>query len=138
MARLAAERMRHRLGQPAVVEARSGASGHIGAEATSGVVPDGYTTGTVSMHTILINPLPFSGRHPLRPGQSRQLYRRHQEGRVRPLAVTTRERWPAPPAVGAAMAGLSLGSWHLWAGPPGTRSEVIDRLLQAIRAAFAE
>jgi tripartite-type tricarboxylate transporter receptor subunit TctC len=234
MTRLAAEQMQHRLGQPFVIETRSGASGNIGAEAISRAVPDGYTIGTVSMHNILINPLLFS-RLPYDPvrgfawisamwdlpnvavvpaqhvpvrslaefiawakqqpggisfgssgvGSTIHLSGAYllaqagipgthvsfrgaaqtipamlsgdihfavdnlasyvgviQEGRIRPLAVTTRERWPALPEVPtmaeAGMAGLSLGPWHLWAGPPGTPAEAIDRLSREIRAAFAD
>jgi tripartite-type tricarboxylate transporter receptor subunit TctC len=50
MTRLACEQMQNRLGQPFVVETRSGASGNIGAEALARATPDGYTIGTVSMH----------------------------------------------------------------------------------------
>jgi tripartite-type tricarboxylate transporter receptor subunit TctC len=65
-----------------------------------------------------------------------------QEGRMRPLAVTTRERWPGLPDVPtmaeAGFAGLSYGPWHLWAAPAGTPRAMIDRLSQEIRAAFAD
>ncbi len=56
MTRLAAEQMGQRLGQPFVVETRTGASGNIGTEALARATPDGYTIGTVSMHNLLINP----------------------------------------------------------------------------------
>ncbi|MCW8085264.1 Bug family tripartite tricarboxylate transporter substrate binding protein [Sabulicella glaciei] len=56
MTRLASELMSQRLGQPFVVETRTGASGNIGAEALARATPDGYTIGTVSMHNLLINP----------------------------------------------------------------------------------
>ncbi|MBR0661117.1 Bug family tripartite tricarboxylate transporter substrate binding protein [Neoroseomonas oryzicola] len=65
-----------------------------------------------------------------------------QEGRMRPLAVTTRERWPGLPDVPtmaeAGFAGLSYGPWHLWAAPAGTPRAMIDRLSQEIRTAFAD
>ena len=60
MTRLAAEQMGNRLGQPFVVETRSGASGNIGAEALARSTPDGYTIGTVSMHNVVINPMLFT------------------------------------------------------------------------------
>jgi tripartite-type tricarboxylate transporter receptor subunit TctC len=60
MTRLAAEQMQNRLGQPFVVETRSGASGNIGTEAIARATPDGYTVGTVSMHNLLINPHLFA------------------------------------------------------------------------------
>jgi hypothetical protein len=56
MTRLVADQMAQRLGQPFVVETRTGASGNIGAEALARATPDGYTIGTVSMHNLLINP----------------------------------------------------------------------------------
>lgn len=60
MTRLAAEQMGARLGQPFVVEARTGASGNIGTEAIARATPDGYTVGTISMHNLLINPHLFT------------------------------------------------------------------------------
>jgi tripartite-type tricarboxylate transporter receptor subunit TctC len=60
MTRLAAEQMQTRLGQPFVVETRTGASGNIGTEALARATPDGYTIGTVSMHNLLINPHLFT------------------------------------------------------------------------------
>ena len=56
MTRLAAEQMSQRLGQPFIVETRTGASGNIGMEALARATPDGYTIGTISMHNLLINP----------------------------------------------------------------------------------
>src|SRR4051812_3002105 len=59
MTRLVAEQVQARLGQPFVVETRSGASGNLGAEALARAAPDGYTIGTIGMPTVLINPLLF-------------------------------------------------------------------------------
>jgi tripartite-type tricarboxylate transporter receptor subunit TctC len=42
MTRVVAERVQGRLGQPFVVETRSGASGNVGAEALARAAPDGY------------------------------------------------------------------------------------------------
>jgi tripartite-type tricarboxylate transporter receptor subunit TctC len=60
MTRVVAEQVQARLGQPFVVETRSGASGNVGAEALARAVPDGYTIGTLGMPTVLINPMLFS------------------------------------------------------------------------------
>lgn len=59
MTRLTCEQMTQRLGQSFVVETRSGASGNIAAEALARATPDGYTISTVSMNTVVINPMLF-------------------------------------------------------------------------------
>lgn len=59
LTRLACEVLTQRLGQSFVVETRSGASGNIAAEALARATPDGYTVSTVSMHTVVINPMIF-------------------------------------------------------------------------------
>jgi tripartite-type tricarboxylate transporter receptor subunit TctC len=234
MTRLACEQMQQRLGQPFVVETRSGASGNIGAEAIARAAPDGYTIGTVSMHNLLINPLLFrqlpynpdrdfawisamwdlpnvavvpaqhvpartladfvtwakarpqgvsfgssgvgttihlSGAYlmaqagiraehitfrgaaqtiPAMLGGDIQIAVDNlasyvsviQEGRMRALAITTPQRWPALPDVPtmaeAGFSGLSYGPWHMWAGPAGMPRAVADRLSQEIRTAFSD
>ena len=234
MTRLAAEQMAQRLGQPFVVETRSGASGNIGAEAIARAAPDGHTIGTVSMHNVVINPmlfasLPFDpdrdfawisamwdlpnvaavpadhvparslaeftawakarpqgvsygssgvgttihvsgayllgragvqGTHVSFRGAAQTIPAMlsgdvHlavdnlasyvgviREGRMRALAVTTPERWPALPDVPtmaeAGMADFNVSPWHLWAAPAGTPRPVVDRLSREVRAAFAD
>jgi len=64
VARLVADAMHTTLGQPVVVDNRSGASGFIGAEAVANAAPDGYTIGLGTISTLVVNPvmLPQSAR----------------------------------------------------------------------------
>ena len=59
--RFIAERMEKRLGQPVVVENRSGAGGNIGAEVVFKSDPDGYTLLASQPAPITVNPLLYKG-----------------------------------------------------------------------------
>lgn len=59
LARRLADRLQHQLGQPFVVENRSGASGNIGAQAVARAKPDGHTL-LVANSSYAINPAVFS------------------------------------------------------------------------------
>jgi len=61
LTRLACDQLSRRLGQPFVVEARSGASGNIGTEALARSTPDGYTISTVAMNTVIVNKMVMPG-----------------------------------------------------------------------------
>jgi tripartite-type tricarboxylate transporter receptor subunit TctC len=60
VARLIAERLQQRFGQPFVIEDRPGASGNIGTDAVAKADPDGYTIGVSIGGPLAINPLLFS------------------------------------------------------------------------------
>jgi tripartite-type tricarboxylate transporter receptor subunit TctC len=61
-----------------------------------------------------------------------------QEGRVRPLAISSAERWPTLPEVPTLQESGPFGfvavSWTAWAFPGGTPRPIIDRLAREIAA----
>ena len=72
LARIVAERLYRALGQPVIVENRSGASGNIGTAIVARSVPDGYTFlfNTMSVHTMnhaLFAMMPFDGVNDFSP-----------------------------------------------------------------------
>src|SRR5262249_15053516 len=66
LARMVAEHLRQPLGQPVIIENRTGASGNIGTATVARAAPDGYTLlfNTMSVHTMnhaLFASMPFDG-----------------------------------------------------------------------------
>jgi tripartite-type tricarboxylate transporter receptor subunit TctC len=66
LARIVGEHLRQALGQPVIIENRSGASGNIGTSTVTRAAPDGYTLlfNTMSVHTMnhaLFAAMPFDG-----------------------------------------------------------------------------
>src|SRR5262245_34958369 len=55
-ARIVAQRLGDRIGQPVVIENRVGANGNLGAEAVAKSLPDGYTIGLATATTHAIAP----------------------------------------------------------------------------------
>jgi tripartite-type tricarboxylate transporter receptor subunit TctC len=56
VARLVAQKLSERLGQPLVVDNRPGASGNVGTEAVAHAAPDGYTLGLANTSTLALSP----------------------------------------------------------------------------------
>jgi tripartite-type tricarboxylate transporter receptor subunit TctC len=56
VARIVAQKLSERLGQPLVVENRPGASGNVGTEAVAHADPDGYTLGLANTSTHTVSP----------------------------------------------------------------------------------
>jgi tripartite-type tricarboxylate transporter receptor subunit TctC len=64
-----------------------------------------------------------------------------QQGKLRPLAVTTAKRSPAAPDVPAmaeTVPGFESASWQMLAAPGATPPEVIARLNREVHAIFSE
>ncbi|MBX6317491.1 tripartite tricarboxylate transporter substrate binding protein [Pigmentiphaga sp.] len=59
VARMVAEKLRARLGQPVIVENKAGASGFIGTAAVAKAAPDGYTVLMGFAQTMAVNPATF-------------------------------------------------------------------------------
>jgi tripartite-type tricarboxylate transporter receptor subunit TctC len=63
VARILAEALRTRLGQPVVVENKTGASGMLAAEAVARAVPDGYTVLVSNTGSIVVSPVLHPDRY---------------------------------------------------------------------------
>src|ERR1043165_4854666 len=66
LARIVAQNLHQSMGQPVIIENRTGASGNIGTQAVARAAPDGYTIlfNTMSVHTMnhaLVASMPFDG-----------------------------------------------------------------------------
>lgn len=65
-----------------------------------------------------------------------------QSGRLRPIAITSKERSPLFPAVPtmaeAGVAGFDAGTWFGVLAPAGTSKPIVERLNQALNATLAE
>jgi tripartite-type tricarboxylate transporter receptor subunit TctC len=67
VARVIADRLAHKLGQPFVVEDKPGASGNLGTDAVAKAEPDGYTlgisiVGPLAINALLFDKLPYDPR----------------------------------------------------------------------------
>src|SRR5258705_4241841 len=72
LARLLADKLRERVGQPVVVENRPGAGGNIGSDYVAKAAPDGYTllmgaSGPLAINVSLFSNMPFDPRRDFVP-----------------------------------------------------------------------
>src|SRR5215212_5510455 len=72
VARLIAEQLQQKLGQPFVVENKPGASGNTGTDAVAKAEPDGYTIGVsiggpLAINTLLFSKLPYDPAKDIAP-----------------------------------------------------------------------
>lgn len=72
LARIVADRLQARLGQPFVVENKAGASGNLGTDAVAKAAPDGYTlglsiVGPLALNTLIFPSLPYDPARDLAP-----------------------------------------------------------------------
>lgn len=89
MARLVATEMAKQLGQPVVVENRTGASGAIGGDAVAKAAPDGYTVGFFPSSTVVL--LPLLGKVPYAASDLKPVSRLYDLD----LFVVARTEYPA-------------------------------------------
>jgi tripartite-type tricarboxylate transporter receptor subunit TctC len=78
LARILAEQLQQRLGQPFVIENRPGAGGNIGADALAKSAPDGYTMGSLTLGAWHINQFLYA-RLPYDPARDFQPISMHWE-----------------------------------------------------------
>jgi len=141
VARLVAEQVRTKLGQPVLVDNEPGANGMLGAAEVAKSAPDGYT--------VLIPHVPYKGAA---PAQQAVLAREvdaafdtpsgvpHiKAGRLLGLAVSSAQRWrdlpEVPTMAESGFPGFDLTFWVGALVPAGTPQPVMDKLTDAIRAA---
>src|SRR5207249_4482742 len=151
IARLAAERLGDGLGQPVVVDNRQGAGGMVGNDYASKQPPDGYTllliTGAYPVQAAMLKSVPFrGGASPLTEllgGRVDLLLEAMTlsigqvlSGKLRALAVTSRERWkalPDVPAVHDTLPGYEVISFIGLGATGGTPAPIIQRLNDEVR-----
>src|SRR5438552_2382226 len=165
-ARLIGQWLADDLGQPFVVENRTGAGGNIGTEAVVNAAPDGNTlllaTVPNAVNASLYEKLSFNFVrdiapvagvirvpmvvlvHPSVPAQTLPefiAYAKAKTGKLRALAVTTAARMaelPEIPTVGDSVPGYEASQWYGFAAPKNTPAEIVEKLNKEINAAIAD
>src|SRR2546426_883292 len=140
-ARLIGQWLADHLGQPFVVENRTGAGGNIGTETVVNAAPDGYTlllaTVPNAVNASLYEKLSFNFVRAAAPGTADYV----KTGKLRALAVTTAARMPdlpGVPTVGDTVAGYEASQWYGFAAPKNTPAEIVAKLNKEINAAIAD
>ncbi|KAF1020386.1 MAG: hypothetical protein GAK30_02530 [Paracidovorax wautersii] len=142
VARVLAENLQARLGQPAVVENRPGASTAIGAAAVAGAPADGYTLLAVPYRGSAPAMLALMGGEIDMAVDTLSSALPHiQAGKLRALAVFGKTRVPQLPNVATVaeqgLPGATFSGWYAVALPAGTPQPVRDRLAAAIQTTMA-
>lgn len=145
-ARIVAQVLSEGFGQPVIVDGRPGAGGTVAAGIVAKSEPDGYTLFMMaSGHSIspgLYRSLPYD---PVNDFTMVSLVSSFpfviQSGKLRPLAITSTQRWknwPDVPTVAETVSpGYEVKGWLALAGPKGMPGPVVTRLAQALHKGLA-
>jgi tripartite-type tricarboxylate transporter receptor subunit TctC len=135
LARLLSQWLAERLGQPFVVENRSGATGRIAAEAT------GVDMIHIPYRGTQVYPDLLGGQGQVFFGPLPSSIGYIKAGKLRALAVTTATRsavLPVVPTAGASVPGYEASIWFGVGAPRATPAEIVERLNREINAALAD
>ena len=127
--RLPAQKLTEALGQPFVVEQRTGASGSIAMETVAKSAPDGYTLASASMATLCVVPHLYVkiGYDPVLTSLPHV-----KAGKIRALAVGAAKRTPLlpdlPTVAESGLPGFEATSWFGLVAPAATPRDIIARL----------
>jgi len=127
IARVFAKKLQETLGQPVIVDNRSGAAGIIGSDIVAKAPPDGYTllvgsSGTMSINPSLYSKLPY---HPLKDFQPVSILA------VVPLFLAVNPKFPAQTAADVVkLAKADPGKINYGSAGSGVTSHLITKLLK--------
>ena len=148
-ARLLADRLGQLLVQPVIIDYKAGAGGTVGADFVAKSEADGYTLLMANTGTMVINPAiytksPYQTLRDFAPvvqvmaESIPQAAQYVKAGKLRALAVTSRERNPAlpevPTMIEAGIPGFEVVGFYGVLAPAGKPRLVVERLSAAFKA----